>query len=300
MRPAHRPRRTALVLGAVYPRRTRYSALIKSGCDAGNRQGGVRGELEAVEGLGGVGGSAVVAGRKGEVCDGRNVESQSQLGAGLQVKASGRWRTALCWDRISLQFAARLVWITVELGEGDLVLHELDHLECLHSRRSLTKPETQFKHAPLHPLWHKHYSAARHMPKNLSTRWGLYADGNRDAIKMLQEMVTPTASDDTEKLVGNILHQVVVSGYEERAERGLTGDWIIFGRQNGLNFYLDVVPHSEAPEHVGYDIYGKAVRPNFRPSSPRVRLPPTRLIAKTYGVDPATISRLQGKAARPD
>ena len=152
-------------------------------------------------------------------------------------------------DRISLQFAARLVWIAVELGEGDLVLHELDHLECLHSRRSLTKPETQFKHAPLHPLWHKHYSAARHMPKNLSTRWGLYADGNRDAIKMLQGMVTPTASDDTEKLVGNILHRMVVSGYEERAERGLTGDWIIFGRQNGLNYYLDVVPHSEAPEH---------------------------------------------------
>ena len=98
-----------------------------------------------------------------------------------------------------------------------------------------TKPEAQFKHPPLHPLWHKHYSGPHVTWRRiLSTRWGLYADGNRDLIKMLDQMVTPTASYDIEKLAGDIAHRMVMDGYEERAKCRLTGDWIIFGKQDGL------------------------------------------------------------------
>jgi hypothetical protein len=51
-----RPRRSALVLGAPCTGRTRDPALIKSGRDLRDGQGGVRVELEAVEGVGGAGG----------------------------------------------------------------------------------------------------------------------------------------------------------------------------------------------------------------------------------------------------
>jgi hypothetical protein len=151
-------------------------------------------------------------------------------------------------DRISLQFALRLVLIATELGEDHLVLHELDYLERLRPD-SRTKPEAQFKHAPLHPFWHKHYSSARHMPRNLSTRWGLYADGNRDLTKLMEQLIRNHGPDDLDKFSNDLAYRMVIDGYTDRAKRGLTGDWIIFGKQDGQNYYLDVVEHGEPSEH---------------------------------------------------
>ena len=51
--------------------------------------------------------------------------------------------------------------------------------------------------------------------------------------------------DDFDKWVGNLTHRLVIGGYEERVERGLTGDWIIYAQQEGLNYYLDLATHEE-------------------------------------------------------
>jgi hypothetical protein len=54
--------------------------------------------------------------------------------------------------------------------------------------------------------------------------------------------------DDPDNFADALAYQMTVNGYQDRAQHGLTGDWIIFGKQDGQNFYLDVVQHSESSD----------------------------------------------------
>jgi hypothetical protein len=68
--------------------------------------------------------------------------------------------------RVSFALAARLLQMGDRHREQAIVLDEFDFLEGLHPN-SRTKPAEQFRHPPLHPLWHKHFSAPRHMARNI-------------------------------------------------------------------------------------------------------------------------------------
>jgi hypothetical protein len=43
-----------------------------------------------------------------------------------------------------------------------------------------------------------------------------------------------------------LVHRLYVDGFEERAAQRLTGDWIIFAKHDGQNYYLDLATHEEA------------------------------------------------------
>jgi hypothetical protein len=43
----------------------------------------------------------------------------------------------------------------------------------------------------------------------------------------------------------HLVHRLVLEGYEERAARGLTGDWIIYAKHAESNYYLDLATHEE-------------------------------------------------------
>ena len=75
-------------------------------------------------------------------------------------------RNAAYADRVSLGFAFALAQLGEAVGEDHAVLHEISVLEGLASNSS-TKEFTQFKHPPLHPFWHKHFSTARHLMRNV-------------------------------------------------------------------------------------------------------------------------------------
>lgn len=127
-----------------------------------------------------------------------------------------------------------------------MILDEIDHLEGLRPQ-SRTKREEQFRHSPLHPLWHKHYSAPRHFLKNIDIRWNLAGDGNRDLTHMLHD-VAKTHGEYLDRWPGIVAHRLVVDGYKDRSERGLTGDWIVFGKHAGQNYYLDLATHREGAD----------------------------------------------------
>jgi hypothetical protein len=146
-------------------------------------------------------------------------------------------------ERMSLAFAARLCQVKAELREDFLVLDELDFLEGLRSG-SKTKPEMKFKRPPMDTFWHKHYSAPRHILRNLGDRWGLEAGGNRDLLAMIAK-VARGYGDDPTPWQGMIADQFALGGYRDRTARGLTGDWIIFAKHNGQNYYLDLATHEE-------------------------------------------------------
>ena len=89
-----------------------------------------------------------------------------------EVRAIKKYATrdAAYADRVSLGFAFALARLGEALGEDHDVLHEINVLEALASNSS-TKESTQFKHPPLHPFWHKHFSTARHLMRNMGDRW---------------------------------------------------------------------------------------------------------------------------------
>jgi hypothetical protein len=121
------------------------------------------------------------------------------------------------------------------------ILDEIDQLEGL-GRGSRTKPAEQFREGgPLYPLWHKHYFTPSHLIKNIGLRWSLDRKRNRDLLQLCQRS-SPS----------NAIHELVIGGYSDRAAAGrLTGDWIVFAKHCGRNYYLGIATHQEGSEQGG-------------------------------------------------
>ena len=143
--------------------------------------------------------------------------------------------------RISFGLILRLVGLAgVDKGIVSAVFDELDYLEGIGPPTGMIGP-TKFKRE-LAPFWHKHFRTPNVVLKNVGIYWGL-----------TQSHTFPQSSDASTRLdsllknatLETLAHQLVVDGFLERAKRGLTGDWIIFGEHNGLNYYLDIAKHEE-------------------------------------------------------
>jgi hypothetical protein len=150
-------------------------------------------------------------------------------------------------DRMSLGFAARLLQVKQDLGEDHAILHEIAVLEGI-APNSATKEAEQFKRPPLHPFWHKHFSTARHLNRNIGIRWGIEKGGNRYLSRMIGE-VAAKYGDQSELWQKRLAHQFMIGGLEDRATaKRMTGDWIIFAKHGGQNFYLDLATHEEGQD----------------------------------------------------
>lgn len=148
-------------------------------------------------------------------------------------------------NRVSLGFAMALVQLEGTQGENHCVLHEINVLEGL-APPSSTKEPTQFKRPPLHPFWHKHFSTARHLMRNMGERWGLGKSGNCELWEMI-ERVAAECGAQTDLWPKRLAHQLVLGGINDRAvARRMTGDWIIFAKYEGQNLYLGLGTHDES------------------------------------------------------
>ena len=159
--------------------------------------------------------------------------------------------TAICgrpyWDRISIALAIRLLDKADPYFDHFSVLNELDYLEGIRST-SNTKPEEQFKNEPLYPLWHKHFFLPKHVARNVAVRWNMQNGGNTDLKAMLSE-VSLNYGESPDIWPNRLTQRIVVQGFDERAQRGLTGDWIIYARHAEKNFYLDLAIHEEGHKY---------------------------------------------------
>ncbi|WP_211960742.1 hypothetical protein [Cupriavidus plantarum] len=122
--------------------------------------------------------------------------------------------------RISIAMAVRLLDRTDRYFDPFAVLDELDYLEGIRPI-SRTKPESPFKGPHLQPFWHKHFSSSRHLLKNIGVRWDLIGGGNRDLDRMILD-VAQKHGEDPIQWINDLMHRLIVGGYEERAVRGLT------------------------------------------------------------------------------
>ena len=140
-------------------------------------------------------------------------------------------------DRVSFGFAVALDRLGKQLGEDYDVCCEIDALEglCPHSS---TKRPTQFERPPLHPFWHKHFSTSRHLMRNVGLRWSFERGGNRE-LDVAIETIATEYGDQPDLWQKRLAYQIVLGGIDDRAgAQKMTGDWIIFAKHEGRNFYL--------------------------------------------------------------
>lgn len=170
---------------------------------------------------------------------------------GLDAVAPNRYSWLLVVDM--------LINLEVNGIDPTQVVQEIKSLESS-SHPSFVKPATQFKHPPLYPLWHKHYFSAHFVPHNI------HAELNRGEKleNLVNEVLDPNKSPViTREMINELSHRVVHEPFEARSDEGrMTGEWLVFAKHDGNNYYLCMATH-DAGDQVIYDKLAYAVKRQF-------------------------------------
>jgi hypothetical protein len=125
------------------------------------------------------------------------------------------------------------------------IYDEIGALEgASHVRQRPTKPAAPFTGKVLKGLWHKHYTTAGFIPRNLVNHWTL------PRLEALLSDVRRDALADAQLQLDRIAHSLVMDGYRDRAAGArLTGEWIVFAKGEA-NIYLTLARHDELDEAI--------------------------------------------------
>jgi hypothetical protein len=144
--------------------------------------------------------------------------------------------------RVSIAIILRLLQIR-DRGDDIYVLSAVDQLEGLPSG-CRTKEEKRFKGQVLGRFWHKHFATPTHMLRNIGEHWGIPHE-NYQKLDTLINRTAKRHGNDPDKWPGMLSHDFML-GYQWRsAASELTGDWVIFGKHQDKNYYLDLATHEE-------------------------------------------------------
>lgn len=113
-----------------------------------------------------------------------------------------------------------------------------------------SKKEEKFKHAPLLGFWKAHFSDARFLEQNIANHWGFKYKNSPKFLALCEKVAKEEEDNPTPHgWQGRLAHHLVITAYEERATRKkLTGEWLIFGKHKGKNYYLAAVRHSSTTQ----------------------------------------------------
>jgi hypothetical protein len=135
------------------------------------------------------------------------------------------------------------------------ILDEIAYLEgikqCTRTKDDKGKP---FIHEPLKGLYHKHFSTAMHIPRNIGIGTGLlFGKSSSKYSKRIDDILQKHDGEMfNDEINWKIVNATVHKTLKERCGK-FTGDWIIFEKdKNGINTYLTIALHDE-PAQVIYD-----------------------------------------------
>lgn len=116
-------------------------------------------------------------------------------------------------------------------------------------RPTLSAPEKQFDHPPLKGLWKAHFVDASFLPKNLANEVRSRLSKKRKLEELCARIANEEENSSTQCWQARLAHELVFGSYESKVSRkALTGEWLIFGKRGGKNYYLGVAKHSSTPE----------------------------------------------------
>ncbi len=141
------------------------------------------------------------------------------------------------------------------------IVSQIRILEGVEANRGL-KAATQFKHLPLQGLWHQHYfeDGLSSMAQNI--RKGLVRFG----LPWVEQKIAD-AKDSVEKKyfsivdVPHIANDAINANWQRlRDAEALTGEWLIFAKHEGKNYYLSLGKHKGEHEMLRTQIEAIAVQ----------------------------------------
>jgi len=103
-----------------------------------------------------------------------------------------------------------------------------------------TKPAEEFRGPWLRGLWHKHYTQAAFMARNLQLHW---SRARLDALIRASSGGRPFFDEQAARELASGFVQGGYLGRKEDAK--LTGEWIVFAVKDGVNHYLTLGHHGE-------------------------------------------------------
>jgi hypothetical protein len=129
------------------------------------------------------------------------------------------------------------------------VVHEIQSLEGL-CEESHLKPASLFKHAPLQGLWHKHYLQDGLPSMAINLRKGI----NKNGLPWLEQQIVDAKASGVDKFLteqdcAKIAYDAVIGNWGRLVdESALTGEWIIFAKHQGKNYYLCLGEHTSGDD----------------------------------------------------
>jgi hypothetical protein len=128
------------------------------------------------------------------------------------------------------------------------ILKSITNLEAGEPHSGI-KPATIFRNLPLKGLWHKHFFSAHFLVNNISL-----ALGKNGLEKLVEEVMDPKKSGTiTREMIQELAHRVTHEPVEKRDQQGkITGEWVIFAKHGGKNFYLCLNTHNAGDQFI-YD-----------------------------------------------
>ncbi|RJX18452.1 MAG: hypothetical protein C4575_10615 [Desulforudis sp.] len=156
-------------------------------------------------------------------------------------------------DRFSSLFVINLMLLEkvtkidpMEVVEEIMVLEGMRH-------SSQTKTESEFRGGLLKGLWHKHFmpSLPSTIAYNITNNLGKHGISN-----LVEKIFDPKKSPIiTKEMIEELSHQLIVGSMEERAEKEkLTGEWIVYAKENKYNYYLGIWKHDSGDENIAETI----------------------------------------------
>jgi hypothetical protein len=156
-------------------------------------------------------------------------------------------------NRYSALFIANLMGLEWKSGiDPHQIVDEIKALEGLGPSLG-TKPASMFHGQRLNGLWHKHF-----MPSHLNvaaTNILNHLDNDRGR-SLVEEILDPNKSPIvTKEMIEELSHRIVWDSLTQRAEQGkLTGEWIVYAKEQDGNYYIGIWTHNAGDEKIAETI----------------------------------------------
>jgi hypothetical protein len=183
------------------------------------------------------------------------VDAKDQDGNDISAEVSAEFQALIEATRLEYIAPGRIsslllavLFAAFKAGRIDpfLIAREIEALEK--GEKTGLKPPIQTKHPPLKGLWHKHYMQSNIASMAINIQHGLKQFG----IPYLQQKVRETKEAGELRYfsvedVGPLTRDAVHGNLERlrEAER-LTGEWIVFAKHQGQNYYLSLATHDKS------------------------------------------------------
>lgn len=128
--------------------------------------------------------------------------------------------------------------------------HPIKVLEGLSASNS-TSCEEQFRHAPLTGLYKKHFTSPRFLVKNM-LNFIRSKQGKRHFNKVWEDATKVSTSEYIdESFTKYIAHHMTFDPIAIKSKsKKMTGEWIVFHKHEGINYYLAIAFHGESNDKI--------------------------------------------------